>query len=151
MIKQYWRELLIILLIAALAYTGNRFQEVSEVSGIQEVSIIQLKQKLRESKKETESWEETKPDGSVIKHIVIVESNTESETNSTTKRELARYKELLKKSKAMYQWGWTTPLTETMKFKRMTFDAGIRLFDLPVFGVLQYNRGDLMGGVRLEW
>ncbi len=150
MIKQYWRELLIILLIAALAYTGNRFQEVSEVSGIQEVSIIQLKQKLRESKKETESWEETKPDGSVIKHIVIVESNTESETNSTTKRELERYKELLKKSKAMYQWGWTTPIGQALKFKRMSFDAGVRLFDLPVFGVIQYKDG-ISAGIRLEW
>ncbi len=151
MLKKYWRELLIVTLFIALGFTRNQYSEVLEISTSQEKTISNLVQKLKQSNKQTDSYEEIRPDGTVVKHIVIVESKTESETSTSTKRELAYYKELLKKSKSQYQWGWAVPLADAIKFRKMSFDAGIRVFDLPVFGIVQYTQGNVLGGIRLEW
>lgn len=154
MITTYGRELLIVLLVVLAWMQNSRMEYYKEELSKVKTENIRLKEISKENTTSTETSIETRPDGTTIKTQKNTNTQKQTETNSKIKNESTEYSKVEKSSIANYQASVLYPVndfTETLKLKKFTFDAGIRLFGLPAFGVIQYRNREISIGGRVEW
>ncbi len=131
---------LIVILIAITGY--SKYSKEVKRREYLETENRKLTEKISEKSQTEETVIETRPDGTTV--ITTRDTNTTRRTDKSDITDATIYskEELIRMSKSNYTVGVTVPtssITDVLKAKQMNFDLGVRIWNLPAFGVLQYN------------
>lgn len=144
-LKKYWKEIVIVVLLAGLVFGSNQYESLKEEYQLQ----LTENTKLKENTTIVEKITEVRPDGTRI----VIDRNTDTQKEidkQTEKVEVARVEKVSKKN---YSISVHTPIQINPTLQDLSITAGIRLFHTPIWGEIGYQTKDneITAGLRLEF
>lgn len=142
---KYYRELLIVVLVASLYFTYNKYTEVSSTNNELTTKLANVNTDIQI----VEKIVEIRPDGTkIVTEKETKDKSTETVAESSEKTET----ETKIASKSRYSLEVLHPVN-AFDANKIQIGVGARIGDLPAFGTVHYNfeNKDILLGIRLEF